>query len=143
MNEIRSAKYALGTDLAPFMPYRQRITLQALLHGEEGPALADIVLAMQERIRAMPKTYETDGQGKDAVAHLHYFRGSVDAYITERDMGNGPDDQAQQQATGIVSLYGGGAKDGELGYVSIEELIENNVELDLYFQPKTLRELQS
>lgn len=143
MNEIRSAKYALGTELAPFMSYRQMIMLQSLLHGEEGPALAGIVLDILERIRVMPKTYETDGQGKDAVAYLHYFRGGVDAYITEKDMGNGPDDQIQKQAMGLVSRYGGGAADGELGYVSIEDLIQNRCELDLYFQPKTLRDLQS
>lgn len=138
-----AAQLKLNNELAQFMPAGQRMALTLMLNGEEGEHAAELVMGWSRRISAIPKTYETDGQGKEAVAHLHYFRGGVDAYITERDMGNGPDDQTQQQAMGLVSLYGGGAKDGELGYVSIEDLIENNVELDLYFQPKTLRELQS
>ena len=33
----------------------------------------------------MPQPYETDGQGKAATAQLHYFVGSYDAYIVEKD----------------------------------------------------------
>lgn len=32
---------------------------------------------------------------------------------------------------------------GETGYISIVELLENGAELDLYFTPKTLAEVQS
>ncbi|WP_123101624.1 hypothetical protein [Acidithiobacillus sulfuriphilus] len=47
-------------------------------------------------IATMPKSYETDGQGKDAVAHLHYFTTSWDWYITEKDTDH--DGQGQRQA---------------------------------------------
>ena len=43
----------------------------------------------------------------------------------------------QLQAYGLVNLgYG-----GELGYISIDELIGNNVELDLYFEPTEIKNL--
>lgn len=38
-------------------------------------------------IETMPSSYETDGQGMAAIAHLHYFGGPGDWYITEKDRG--------------------------------------------------------
>lgn len=44
----------------------------------------------------------------------------------------------QHQAFGAANLgYG-----AELGYISIEELKENNVELDLYWTPKPLSQIE-
>lgn len=93
------------------------------------------------RVQAMPKTYETDGQGDSAVAHLHYFSGSSDFYITERDAGHHEDpvQGVQHQAFGLVRLNG---CEPELGYIGIGELIHLGVELDLHWQPKTLREIK-
>ncbi|MHB1531426.1 hypothetical protein [Acidithiobacillus sp.] len=51
----------------------------------------------------MPKNYDTDGQGGDAVAFLHYFTGSWDWYITEKDVDS--DDKGQIQAFGLVKGY--------------------------------------
>ena len=62
----------------------------------------------------------SDGKGDDAVVYLHYFRGGMDWYITEKDM-----EEEQHQAFGLADLgYG-----GELGYISIQELIDNGVSL--------------
>lgn len=73
----------------------------------------------------MPQPYETDGQGKNALAQLHYFVGSYDAYIVEKDISD-----KQIQAFGWASFgYG-----FEAGYISIDELLEL-AELDLYFTP--------
>ncbi len=83
----------------------------------------------------MPKTYEQDGKGDDAVVYLHYFRGDMDWYITEKDM-----EAEQHQAFGLADL---GMGFPELGYINISELIDNNVELDLYWEPKTLREVKA
>lgn len=81
----------------------------------------------------MPLPYETDGQGSQAVARLHYFTGSADWYITERDSS-----AEQLQAMGLANLgYG-----CELGYISIAELISAGAELDLYWTPRTLAEIQ-
>ena len=46
----------------------------------------------------------------------------------------------QLQAFGLADLFGDG---GELGYVSIEELKSVGAEMDLYWTPKTLREIKS
>jgi hypothetical protein len=43
----------------------------------------------------MPQTGETDGQGDKAVAHLHYFMGQFDFWITERDIGDGTADRTR------------------------------------------------
>lgn len=116
----------LETTLKPFMPIRQVQTLiDNLHHSEEAEAFAGIILNLAERVKAMPQVYETDGQGKNALAQLHYFVGSYDGYIVEKDTAD-----KQIQAFGWASFgYG-----FEAGYISIEELLEL-AELDLYFTP--------
>ena len=109
--------------------------IRAMLNGsigEEGKWFGDKVSELANTFNTMPKTYEQDGMGGKAVAHLHYFIGGMNWYITERDM-----EEEQLQAFGLADLGQG----GELGYISIEELIENGVELDLHWTPKTLDEI--
>ncbi|MGL4448509.1 MAG: hypothetical protein ACRCZA_12620 [Shewanella sp.] len=77
----------------------------------------------------MAETYEQDGKGLAATAYLHYFRGGADWYITEKDSDGGT-----RQAYGWSDLGAG----GELGYISIDELTAQNIELDLHFEPKAL-----
>lgn len=125
--------------LKNFMPAMELRTIVQNTNGEEGEFFVEKIQEMADRIRTMPKTYEQDGKGDGAVAYLHYFKGG-DWYITEKDAGS-PDDEVQgvqQQAFGLANLgYG-----AELGYISIEELINAGVELDLYFTPKPLREIK-
>lgn len=123
-----------------WMPNLQRLALVQGLKGEEKLFFAELLTGMRERIENMPKKYEQDGLGGDATAHLHYFLGGIDAWITEKDMGDGSGDDRQHQAFGKVCLTGN-KSDAELGYVSIQELIENGVELDLYWMPKKLKEI--
>jgi hypothetical protein len=69
--------------------------------------------------------------------YLHYFRGSCDWYIMEKDIDSHGD--GQSQAFGLADLgYG-----GELGYISIQELCECGVELDLHFKPISFGELKT
>lgn len=124
-----------------FMSKPQLSVIADNLRGEEGDFFASKVLEIAGVIEAMPATYETDDQGTAAVVHLHYFRGGVDAWITEKDKGDGSHDDRQHQAFGLITLTGN-KDDAELGYISIDELIENNVELDLYWEPQTLDELK-
>jgi len=108
--------------------------------------------ALAKRIASMPGTYETDGQAGAAIAHLRYFipsagslggedsrrgvlAGSCPAwYITERDK-SADDGDGNAQAFGLADLFADG---GELGYISIPELLENGAWLDLAFTPKPL-----
>lgn len=113
------------------MSIAQRMTLLRQLEGEEAEGIAEIVNRISDIVWTMPKTYETDGQGRNAIAHLHYFKGSYDAWITERDM-----EPEQLQAFGLASFYG--PDEAELGYVCIEEIIQVGAELDLYFDPRPI-----
>lgn len=117
-----------------FMSKAQRAALAEAMEGEELEFFTNMLIDLERKLETMPKTYEQDGKGDDAVVHLHYFRGGMDWYITERDM-----EEEQHQAFGLADLgYG-----GELGYISIQELIDNGVELDLYWEPKTLGEVKA
>jgi len=105
------------------------------VRGEEAEFFKTLFVKLAETITNMPVTYKTDGQGDEAIVHLHYFRGNMDWYITEKDMGD-----EQIQAFGLADL---GMGFPELGYISIEELTDAGVELDLYWTPKTLAEVKS
>lgn len=118
--------------LAPFIGRNQRRTLAQLAsHSEERDWFRKKIVSLAQAVATMPKTYETDGQGMRAVAHLRYFAGgSAACHITERDIDH--DGEGQVQAFGHADLFGDG---GELGYISIAEWLENGAEIDLYFNP--------
>lgn len=99
--------------------------------GEEGQFFIDKLIEVANTVSTMPKTYEQDGKGDEAIVYLHYFKGSADWYITERDM-----EDEQLQAFGLADLFG---DSGDLGYISIDELITSDVEMDLYWKPTTLK----
>jgi len=120
-----------------FMPAAQYRTMRSALNGEEAQHFADKFFEFAERIKTMPKTCEQAELGDRAIVHLHYFKGDADWYITEKDIGS-EEEPGQHQAFGLANL-GHGA---ELGHISIVELIENGVELDLHWKPKTLAEIQ-
>jgi hypothetical protein len=105
-----------------------------LCQGEERQFFYDKMVELANIIGSMPVTYQTDGEGDQAVVQLHYFTQGCDWYITERDMEN-----EQLQAFGMADLgYG-----GELGYVSIVELLECGAELNLHWKPKTLAQVNA
>lgn len=136
---IKDAKAALakGGTLHHFMSTSQRKVLEIALRGEEAEGIAEVVMTAAKRVNEMPKTYETDGQGKEAMVWLHYFKGGMDFHITEKDAGDDGEDIRQHQTFGLANLGHG----GELGYISIEELIFNGVELDLYWTPVKLKDI--
>ncbi len=141
-NTIQDARKAI-TDLKPFISSRQLFALSSAFHYEEKQFFFDKVVEMSLIIANMSESYQQDGKGDEAMVYLHYFRGGMDWYITEKDAGSEddhPKDKGKQfQAFGFADLgYG-----GELGYISIAELIENNIEIDLYFTPKPLGEIKA
>jgi len=129
---------AAGTTLKHFISKRQALALADGLAGEESAYFEQLITETAQKIDAMPKTYEQDGLGEQAVAHLHYFSGGGDWYITEKD--SDPDQSGQHQAFGLADPFGDG---GELGYISIVELRRAGVELDLYWTPKPLAEIRT
>lgn len=113
-----------------FMPFHQQKIVNANI-----AAFQDEIAHLQDVISKAAKTYEQDGLGNKAIVSLHYFYGNMDWYITEIDS-----EEEQKQAFGYAKFGG----DGELGYISIEELQENGkVELDFHFEPKTLGEVKA
>jgi len=122
--------------LATLTGPRQRAGLLSLLAGEEGEHYENALANVSRVWETMPKTYETEGQGRAAVAHLHFFLGAADWWIVEKDADT--DGEGQVQALGIADL-GMGCR--ELGYISIPEILAVGAELDLYYQPSTVGEI--
>ena len=128
MSEAAAAIFAIS-------PFIGRAQMQALWdgcrHSEEKAFFRDLVMQWGQRIAAMPKTYEQDGKGGQAVAYLHYFLNGWDWYITEKDHNGGG-----LQAFGLAA---GSAR--EMGCISLPEITKEGAELDLYWVPKALGEI--
>lgn len=137
IQSLKMRVVAALTAIRPFMAQSQLSALGDALRGEEKEFFMLRMISLSQQLEAMPKTYETDGQGDAAIVQLHYFSGSSDWYITERDVNAG-----QRQAFGYVVLDGYDDF-AELGYVSIAELIQHGVELDLHFEPRALAEIKA
>jgi hypothetical protein len=115
--------------LSRFIGSTQLDVINLLCQGEERQFYYDKLVELANIVETMPVTYQTDGQGDQAIIQLHYFTPSADFYITERDC-----EDKQLQAFGKADLgYG-----AELGYISIVEILRNGAELDLHWQPKKL-----
>jgi hypothetical protein len=135
MNGMREAATA-ALILKEFINPRQLSFTGGLCRGEEGQFFMDKMVELAALITTMPKTGE-QSESDDPIAYLHYFLGNMDWYITEKDVGD-VEEPGQHQAFGLANLgYG-----GELGYISIVELLENNIELDYHFTPKKLSEIK-
>ena len=130
-----NALYEAMPTIRKFVNESQIQALAEAANGEESEYFINLMIDLAEHLKTMPKTYEQDGKGDSAVVHLHYFRGDMDWYITERDM-----EDEQLQAFGLADL---GMGFPELGYISIEELKANNIELDLHWTSKTLAEVKT
>ena len=117
------------SSIEKIIPKSQIESLNQIFRGEESMFALETVIKLSDTFQTMHKTCEQDGMGKKAIAHLHYFTGGMDWYITEKDMGD-----EQIQAFGSANL-GHGA---ELGYINLEELAANNVEIDFHFDPVPL-----
>ncbi len=116
-------------NLRDFMPVSELATLRAMVkESEEKEGIIKIVENIKQLIAKTPELYSTEEQD-NPIAMLHYFGGCYDAYITER----GPNGEA----FGWVSL----GYEFEAGYINILELIQNGIELDLYFKPTPIQDL--
>lgn len=117
--------------IARFVSPAQLDAITDAMQGEEQAYFFQKVVDLAELITNMPTTYQTDGEGDEAIAFLHYFYGQFDWFITEKDMLH-----EQLQAFGLAKMW-----EQELGYININELRENNVELDLHWSPKALKDI--
>jgi hypothetical protein len=130
INDIRilQGAQALGwLEARRLLPRGEFLALAQSLRGEEGLEIAETIKKAWQTFETMPETYQTEAS-PDPTAHLHYFTGSWDWWITEKDA-----EPEQAQAFGFVKSEL--CPDGEFGYISLEEITEAGAELDLYFTP--------
>jgi hypothetical protein len=133
INSTKPEAASAARTLRHFIGTAQLLVISHACRGEEKQFFFHKLAELAHVTTTMPKVYEQDGKGDNALAHLHYFTGGCDWYITERDTSH-----EQHQAFGLADLgYG-----PELGYISITELIEAGAEIDLHFQPKTLAQIK-
>lgn len=140
-------QYEIPAILKNFIPKNELSVLRENVKGEEGQYFIDMLDKLSELIKTMPSTYQTEGTPtRDKIVYLHYFYGGSDWYIVEKDKGDKDDRKQglgvgkQHQAFGYTVLNDD-TDMAEWGYISIEELIDSNVELDLYFTPTKFGEL--
>ena len=132
MSRMKAAIEHVKT-LKPIMSPMQLSVMADGCRREEKDFFYSKLEELANTFTSMPKTYEQDGKGDQAVAYLHYFKGGWDWYITEKDM-----EEEQLQAFGLVYGF-----ERELGYINLEELASVGAELDLHFTPKTLAEIKT
>ena len=118
-----------------FVPQQQMRILTDACRSREPEEFAEIIARLHSIITSMPSIGGSDQQ----TAHLHYFYGRSDWYITERDC---VAHEPQYQARGFACLNGDGDM-AESGYISIEELRTmraglTGIELDFHFKPQAL-----
>jgi hypothetical protein len=122
--------------LRKFISVSQHNALSEMMVGEENQAALEIIEKLAGLIEKMPHTYQTEEEKADEhIVYLHYFRGGSDWYVIEKDK-----EPVQYQAFGYAILNGD-TINAEWGYINIVELIQNNVELDFYFEPIKFGEL--
>lgn len=116
----------------------QATVTNSMRRGEEGEFFDRKMIEILDTLRAMPGPGATDGQGKSAIAHLHYFTPSGDWYITEIDRSDQTTLASRQhQAFGWADPFGD-PRCAELGYISLAELTAAGAELDYHWTPQTL-----
>lgn len=110
-----------------FIPFYQLITLRELRQGEEGEFFRNKIKESVE----IPGYCGQDGKGKEAICYLHFFNSGEDFWATEA-----------WAELGRITLFGWfkGRMDNELAYISMPDLEERGMEIDLYFSPKTVKE---
>ncbi len=135
--KLNPAVLAVLPTISPFLSKAQCTALVEGCRGEEGAFFSETIVALALLVTAMPVTYDQEGAGDEAIASLHYFNAGSDWYINEKDIDGGV-----TQAFGYAVLNGD-TENAELGYISISELVANGAELDLYWMPKSLREIKA
>ncbi len=127
----------IDATLIPFLPKFQCFQIAECLQGEEREFFAKKIEELRSVITTMPVTYQQDELGDQAIVHLHYFYGNCHWFITEKDM----EGDGTIQAYGMADLGFG----PESGYISIEELVQSDVliELDLHWKPITRAEVMT
>lgn len=131
--------------IRPWLGIHQASAVESYIRsGEERDFFIEKMLELEATIEAMPQTRQADGQGDDAIVHLHYFSGGYDAWIVEKDIGDPEDspDEFQWQMFGCAR-FAHMPGDASLGYICLPEIRKGGVELDFHWTPKPLSEVKA
>ena len=80
LNAVRALKALDG-----FIGPSQLHCVANAMRGEEKQFFFDKMVELAQTVSTMPKTYEQDGKGEEAIAYLHYFAGGqANWWITEK-----------------------------------------------------------
>ena len=82
MGAILGRTIAAVITLCKFIGSQQLQCMIENCDGEEGQFFKDKLVEYANRVENMPKTYEQDGKGDQAVVHLHYFIGGCNWWIS-------------------------------------------------------------
>jgi hypothetical protein len=119
--------------LVNFVSRSQLTVLVQNCRGEERLYFRNPLVQTEKIIKSMPILYDQESLDQ-AVVHLHYFYGGNEWFIMENDAEQG----IQHKAFGLAVVH-----EAELGYISIAELIQNGVELDLHWTPGPLAKVKA
>ena len=133
-------------EVRPFLGGQQAsVTDRLLRSSKEKGFFSDKMQELQEIIRQMPATYETDGlPDAERPVSLRYFGpNGAQWFIIEKDRGDPANEgngfPNQTQAFGLADL---GLGHPQEGYINIREITRAGAELDYHFEPRTLLEIK-
>lgn len=137
LQNLSTSFFAEFPDLRGFIGPRQSACLRILLGGAEGDRFRDKLAEISERIRRMPAVHES---GRSQMAHLRYQLNNYECLLVEKDIAFPDEDPAdyQAQAYGFCRFH---PHRGELGYVSLPEILAGGALLDLRFTPMPVDEV--
>jgi len=133
-NEFANGGTVTKKNTIKILPFVQKKIINSLPPSVQNEMLENV----KEALYDIPKLYEQDGKGLNAIVYLHYFVGGTDWYVTEYSK----DDNT---FFGYVILNSD-TQSSSLGYIDISYITDNDYglnspELDLYWSYKTLNEI--
>jgi hypothetical protein len=125
---------------------KQFIPAEQLKVAEGSNEFDEILFNLANLIIDMPSTKEQDGLGDYQFVFLHYFSGSSDWYVTEKDAGDPEhNDFAQSQAFGF-GILNDDTQNAEMSEIPIDGehglTATKGVELDFHFVPTPLKDIK-
>jgi len=141
-NDMEQTTFVIGKNVQHFLPKQQLQYLRSLgIEGQE--EMAETIAKLEQQLATIPrKPQGTDAQ--ESIVYAHYFLGDSHWWIL--------DYIKQDDMFFCYAVLNGDFQMAEVGYTALSELktnaisiagtrIKKGVELDFYWNPKTLKEV--
>ena len=113
----------------------QRAELLANLRQGPDNLYLHVLARLADRWDQTPTTAQMHGPARGAIAHWHFTKGASDYWIIAKDTG-----ASQSHAYGLASISYVHAVP-EPGYISLPDILSQDAQLDLFFEPLTVAEI--